>query len=436
MSSRMTSNVCCVEQLPDAVGVGRRDDVLERLLQHQLRGQQHFGVVVDDQDVARFERPCSRVKHNSVSDRNTRSARVAPMQLIDRLGNVTLARNLIYPPIEAWTRAIEKKDRSLRRQVVIGALAVLGVLVAWQVLSRAGSSRLAWIRRASRPASCSGLCSASSTPPTARCSLRLPCISMSKKAGASMRSWSKAGSSVEKGELILRFSNATLQRNSIDTETQLLENLDIQRNTAIQPRAERLAAEGNAARPRPPDRRPGAEVPALRGAGEGRQCGDLGRSVRDDAQPAAVPEGQARAAGRAHPPGRDPEREADRAGAEVDREAEHQHGAARPHRQEPGGARAHRGVSLDASMRRWGRTCRAASASGRSICSTGSRCACASTSSTSRAWRSARRTREPRRHELGREGAEDVSRGQGQRVRGGRGVRRPRARLPASAARP
>jgi HlyD family secretion protein len=41
----------------------------------------------------------------------------------------------------------------------------------------------------------------------------------------------EGGQHVERGDLLLRFSNATLQRTSIDTETQLLENLDIQRNT-------------------------------------------------------------------------------------------------------------------------------------------------------------------------------------------------------------
>jgi HlyD family secretion protein len=42
------------------------------------------------------------------------------------------------------------------------------------------------------------------------------------------------GKYVKKGELILRFSNANLQRNSIDTETRLLENLNIQRTTQLQ----------------------------------------------------------------------------------------------------------------------------------------------------------------------------------------------------------
>ena len=39
------------------------------------------------------------------------------------------------------------------------------------------------------------------------------------------------GHPIEKGELILRFSNANLQRTAIDTETKLLENLDLLRNT-------------------------------------------------------------------------------------------------------------------------------------------------------------------------------------------------------------
>jgi len=43
----------------------------------------------------------------------------------------------------------------------------------------------------------------------------------------------EGGQYVEKGDLILRFSNATLQRSSIDTETRLVENLNALRNTQI-----------------------------------------------------------------------------------------------------------------------------------------------------------------------------------------------------------
>ena len=41
----------------------------------------------------------------------------------------------------------------------------------------------------------------------------------------------EGGQPVEAGQLILRFSNAQAQRTAIETETRLLETLDIQRNT-------------------------------------------------------------------------------------------------------------------------------------------------------------------------------------------------------------
>ena len=43
--------------------------------------------------------------------------------------------------------------------------------------------------------------------------------------------FAEGGKFVKEGDLILRFSNAGLQRNSIDTESRLIETLDIQRNT-------------------------------------------------------------------------------------------------------------------------------------------------------------------------------------------------------------
>ena len=43
--------------------------------------------------------------------------------------------------------------------------------------------------------------------------------------------FAEGGKFVKKGELILRFSNDAMQRSSIDTETRLLDTLDIQRNT-------------------------------------------------------------------------------------------------------------------------------------------------------------------------------------------------------------
>lgn len=43
----------------------------------------------------------------------------------------------------------------------------------------------------------------------------------------------KGGHPIEKGELIMRLSNANLQRSAIETETRLIENLDLLRNTQL-----------------------------------------------------------------------------------------------------------------------------------------------------------------------------------------------------------
>ena len=50
----------------------------------------------------------------------------------------------------------------------------------------------------------------------------------------------EGGKFVKKGDLILRFSNASLQRNSIDTESRIIETLDIQRNTQFSREQSRL----------------------------------------------------------------------------------------------------------------------------------------------------------------------------------------------------
>ncbi len=73
----------------------------------------------------------------------------------------------------------------------------------------------------------------------------------------------EGGQHVEKGDLILRFSNASLQRTTIDTEAKLLDTLDIQRNSQFSRAQGSLAAQGIAARARSPDRGHGEQVPAL-----------------------------------------------------------------------------------------------------------------------------------------------------------------------------
>jgi HlyD family secretion protein len=119
----------------------------------------------------------------------------------------------------------------MRRGVVIGAAALLMALIAWQVVSRASSSRLS----ADSTRITTGLVkralfrefypSDGTVQPATSVYLDV------EEGGRVDEILVEGGQQVQKGDLILRFSNATLQRTSIDTETQLLENLDIQRNT-------------------------------------------------------------------------------------------------------------------------------------------------------------------------------------------------------------
>jgi len=128
-------------------------------------------------------------------------------------------------------KRIEKKDRSLRRPVVIGALSVLGVLVAWQVVSHAGSSRLAVDPTRITTGIVQRALFREFYPSDGTVQPATSVYLDVEEGGRVDEILVEGGQHVEKGDLILRFSNATLQRTSIDTETQLLENLDIQRNT-------------------------------------------------------------------------------------------------------------------------------------------------------------------------------------------------------------
>ena len=127
-------------------------------------------------------------------------------------------------------KAIEKKKLSVQRPVLLGVAAVFALVVGWQVLSRTGSSRL----------------TVDSTRVTTALVKRgefleyypfdgtvEPATSVFldvDEGGRVDQVFAEGGAHVEKGDLILRFSNASMQRNSIDTETQLLENLNIQRD--------------------------------------------------------------------------------------------------------------------------------------------------------------------------------------------------------------
>ena len=92
------------------------------------------------------------------------------------------------------------------------------------------------------------------------------------------------GHAIEKGDLILRLSNANLQRTAIETETRLIENLDLLRNTEFNRAQEQPAAEGRAARSRAPDRRGRDALQALTSRSTRRHhlAGEVDETTRDE----------------------------------------------------------------------------------------------------------------------------------------------------------
>lgn len=127
-------------------------------------------------------------------------------------------------------KAIEKR-RGLSRWGIPGGIAIIVGLLTWQLVSRASGGRLTVdpqelttdvVRQGEfleyypfdgtvEPASS---------------------VYLDVEEGGRVEAIvAESGQYVKKGDLILRFSNAGLQRTAIDTETQLLYNLDIQRNT-------------------------------------------------------------------------------------------------------------------------------------------------------------------------------------------------------------
>jgi HlyD family secretion protein len=128
-------------------------------------------------------------------------------------------------------RPIEKKARTSRQWAVIGASALVVLFIAWQVLSRTGNSRL----RIDSTRITIGIVGQGtfreyypfdgSVEPFTSVYLDI------EEGGRVEKIFAEGGAHVEKGDLILRFSNAQAQRTSIETETRLLETLDSNRNT-------------------------------------------------------------------------------------------------------------------------------------------------------------------------------------------------------------
>jgi HlyD family secretion protein len=126
---------------------------------------------------------------------------------------------------------LEKRGVS-RRSGVIGALVVVAVgLLGWQLLSRAGSARLT-VDPQQLTTAVVGEGEFLEYYPFDGAVEPATSVYLDVEEGGRVDAiLAEGGQHVGEGDLILRFSNVGLQRTAIDTETQLLYNLDIQRNT-------------------------------------------------------------------------------------------------------------------------------------------------------------------------------------------------------------
>jgi HlyD family secretion protein len=128
-------------------------------------------------------------------------------------------------------KTIEKKGWPLSRWLIVGGAAVFAVVVASLVMSRSGGTRLS----VDSSRMTTGVVKQGefleyypfdgTVEPATSVYLDI------QEGGRVDEILVEGGQHVEKGDVILRFSNASLQQTAIDTESRLLESLDIQRNT-------------------------------------------------------------------------------------------------------------------------------------------------------------------------------------------------------------
>ncbi len=128
-------------------------------------------------------------------------------------------------------RVIERKRRSPLQWALLAAGALVAVVVLWQLSTRVASSRL----RVDTTRLTVGTVQQGefreyypfdgTVEPAETVYLDI------EQGGRVDQIFVEGGQLVKKGQLILRFSNAEAQRQSIETETRLLETLDTQRNT-------------------------------------------------------------------------------------------------------------------------------------------------------------------------------------------------------------
>lgn len=130
-------------------------------------------------------------------------------------------------------RAIEKKQWSLGKVIIIICACSVIFFLAYKIISRSGETRLTVDpNRITKSEVTYGEfldyypCDGEVVPETS--------VYLDVEQGGRVEEiFIEGGQPVKKGDLILRFSNTNLRRTSIDTETRLLENLDTLRNSQI-----------------------------------------------------------------------------------------------------------------------------------------------------------------------------------------------------------
>lgn len=130
-------------------------------------------------------------------------------------------------------RVIEKKGWSPNRWMLIGAAVVLVALIVWQILSRSGHTRL----EVDADRITTGVVQEGefldyypfdgTVQPATSVYLDI------EGGGRVDKILVEGGQHVDKGDLILQFSNTTLRKNAIDTEIQALISLNNQRSTVF-----------------------------------------------------------------------------------------------------------------------------------------------------------------------------------------------------------
>ncbi len=128
-------------------------------------------------------------------------------------------------------RLLEKKRGPSTRSIVIVGACVLVVAVAYLLATRSGISRLRVDPARLTTAQVENGEFREYYPFDGRVEPVTTVYLDVEEGGRIEEIFVEGGQAIEEGDLILRFSNATLQRTSIDTETRLVENLNALRNT-------------------------------------------------------------------------------------------------------------------------------------------------------------------------------------------------------------